>query len=65
LHPTTRCVLNLLHPMQSNSADDDKIISERLRTFGDKTHVKALREMIEIIRAPRVAPPLSQLIQVT
>jgi hypothetical protein len=50
--------------MQSNSADDDKIISERLRTFGDKAHVKALREMIEIIRAPRVAPPLSQLMQV-
>jgi hypothetical protein len=40
----------LLHPMQT----DDTLIGERLRTFGEKPHVKALGELIGIIRAPRM-----------
>ena len=44
---------SLLHPMQESSPEGNKIIIERLRTFGDKAHVKALREIIDIIRAPR------------
>jgi hypothetical protein len=44
---------SLLHPMQQSSPEGNKIIIERLRTFGDKAHVKALREIIDIIRAPR------------
>jgi len=31
-------------------------MNERLRTFRDKVHVKALLELIEIVRAPRALP---------
>ena len=46
----------LLHPMQASESDGNKIMSERLRTFGQKSHVKALQEIIEIVRTPRALP---------
>jgi hypothetical protein len=54
----------LLHPMQASDSDGSKIMSERLRTFGDKAHVKALREIIEIVRSPRGLPTSSRLSEV-
>jgi hypothetical protein len=54
----------LLHPMQASNSDGNKIMTERLRTFGDKAHVKALREIIEIVRAPRALPSSNRLSEV-
>jgi hypothetical protein len=51
-----RILGGLLHPMQASDSDGNKIMNERLRTFRDKAHVKALQEIIEIIRAPRALP---------
>jgi hypothetical protein len=51
-----RILGGFLHPMQASDSDGNKIMNERLRTFRDKAHVKALQEIIEIIRAPRALP---------
>jgi hypothetical protein len=47
----------LLHPGQGG-ASDDKMITERLRTFSHKPHVRALQEIIEIIMVDKPSPPM-------
>jgi hypothetical protein len=54
----------LLHPMQASDSNGNKIMNERLRTFRDKAHVKALQEIIEIVRAPRALSSSSRLSEV-
>jgi hypothetical protein len=52
-----KILMGVLHPMQAGNPSDLNIITERLRTFEAKQHVRALREVIDIVAGNRQQPP--------